>query len=87
MDQSLLIIDKINLQNGVLNTGRFTLAIGASTVAPGEIERVSGAVCGKLKRWYGPSNVKNIVFPVSDATTTNIFSFSSDLPQISKRND
>jgi len=84
MDQSIFIVDKLTLKKGNLITGRYTLTIGTSTMATGEIERISGAICGKVKRWYGAINKNNLLFPLTDGTTINIFSYSSVTPEADK---
>ncbi|HMT29931.1 MAG TPA: T9SS type A sorting domain-containing protein [Bacteroidia bacterium] len=84
LDQSIFVLDKINLIKGNLITGKYTLTIGTSPIATGEIERVSGAICGKVKRWYGQVNNKNVMFPVSDGSTVNIFTFASGTSEADK---
>lgn len=84
MDQSFIVLDQLVLENGILFTGRFPVTIGVSSVAPATIARVKGSVCGKLKRWYGPVNLKDISFPMSDAVAFTSFNFTSDIPEYQK---
>jgi hypothetical protein len=84
LDQSFFVIDTLALRNGILKTGKYVVTVGSSTTAPGYVESFKGAVSGKLKRWYGPSNFKEVVFPVTDTKAVNIFSFTSDVPEFQK---
>ena len=84
MDQSIFVLDELFLNKGNLYTGRYTLTLGTSAIATGEVKREAGAVCGKFKRWYGPANFKDVSFPVSDASSVNVFSFTSELPEYQK---
>lgn len=81
LDQSFFIVDKLVLSKGVVSTGKYNIALGASPNDPGIIERNSGFVMGRLKRWYGPKNVASIDFPMSDLNSSCLFSFTSDIPQ------
>ena len=80
LDQSFLVVDKLVLNKGVVSTGKYSLAIGSSQNDPGIIERNSGLVMGRLKRWYGPKNLESIDFPMSDSKSSCLFSFTSDVP-------
>lgn len=79
LDQSFLVVDKLVLNKGVVYTSKYSLALGSSQNAPGIIERNSGSVFGRLKRWYGPDNIRNFDFPMTDGNTTGIYSFTSDV--------
>ncbi len=80
LDQSFLVVDKLVLNKGIVSTGKYSLAIGSSQNDPGVIERNSGLVMGRLKRWYGPKNIKSIDYPMSDLKSSCLFSFTSDVP-------
>ncbi|MBK7388064.1 MAG: T9SS type A sorting domain-containing protein [Bacteroidetes bacterium] len=84
LQQSFIVIESLNLEKGILFTGRFPVTIGTSSIAPGAIDRNNGSVCGKLKRWYGPINKDQIFFPMNDGKAGTIFTFTSDIVEYQK---
>lgn len=65
---------------GFLNMGNNTLEIGTSSSSLGNISRQGGSIRGKLKRWFAPSVVSNVIFPLDNGTGTSSevsISFSS----------
>lgn len=84
LDQSFIVLDKLVLEKGIMHTGRFLVTVGVSSVAPATIVRTQGAVSGKLKRWYGPINLKDVSFPMSDGTSSTVFEFTTDIQEYQK---
>ncbi len=65
---------------GFLNMGNNTLEIGTSSSSLGNISRQGGSIRGKLKRWFAPSVVSNVIFPLDNGSGTSSevsISFSS----------
>jgi len=65
---------------GFLNMGNNTLEIGTSSSSLGNILRQGGSIRGKLKRWFAPSVVSNVIFPLDNGSGTSSevsISFSS----------
>ncbi|MBN8570511.1 MAG: T9SS type A sorting domain-containing protein, partial [Ignavibacteria bacterium] len=56
----------LTMINGILNTNNFTLTIGASASAPGEVVRTGGSIKGTLKRWIPASTTAETLFPMDD---------------------
>lgn len=84
LDQSFFVVDTLTLKKGVVKTGRFVVTVGSSTSSAGFVESANGAISGKLKRWYGPANYKEVSFPVTDMKSVNLFNFSSDVQEFQK---
>lgn len=55
---------------GFLNMGNNTLEIGTSSSSLGNISRQGGSIRGKLKRWFAPSVVSNVIFPLDNGSGT-----------------
>jgi len=65
---NVTISDTLFLSNGLLNTGANTLTIGTSNANVGSIQRTGGSINGIIKRWFAPSIVNNVIFPLDNGS-------------------
>lgn len=84
IDQNFQVLQELRLNQGVLFTGENTITLGTSVSNTCTLTSENGALSGKVKFWFGPSNIDRILFPVSDGTVTSRLSFQSTLPEYKK---
>jgi subtilisin-like proprotein convertase family protein len=66
----LIVSNALTMNQGNINAGSYTLAIGTSTSSRGTLNHTSGAVFGKLKRWFASgtnSGDASGLFPVGNS--------------------
>ncbi len=66
LDQSIQILSRLQLNRGILSSGRNTITLGNSSTNTCIIESEEGSLSGTVKAWYGVSNINQLQFPLSD---------------------
>lgn len=71
---------RFNMYSGDVTTGANTLSIGSSILNLGTLNRTSGTIIGSFSRWFAPSTVSNVLFPVGTASNYRpvLISFTSN---------
>src|SRR4030095_7384423 len=84
IDQNFQVLQELGLNKGVLFTSENILTLGSSVSNPCILAAEKGALSGNVKFWFGPSNIDQLLFPVSDGKITSHINFQSTLPEYKK---
>ncbi|MBS1494578.1 MAG: T9SS type A sorting domain-containing protein [Bacteroidetes bacterium] len=68
LNKNITFPGSLNLLSGNITTGSNTLTLGTSILNLGTLTRTSGTIIGNFSRWFAPSTVSNVLFPVGTAT-------------------
>ena len=71
---------RFNMYAGDVTTGSNTLTLGSSILNLGTLNRTSGTIIGNFSRWFAPSTVSNVLFPLGTASNYRpvLISFTSN---------
>lgn len=68
LNKNVTIPGTLVLLSGNISTGANTLTLGTNILILGTLARTSGTIIGNFSRWFAPSTVSNVLFPVGTAT-------------------
>lgn len=80
LNKNITIPSSLTMLVGNITTGANTLSIGSSILSLGTLNRTSGTIIGSFSRWFAPSTVSNVLFPVGTASNYRpvLISFTSN---------
>lgn len=66
----------LTMTNGNISTGSNTLTLGVSAAQTGTLVYSSGRIFGGFRRWFAPSTVSNVLFPIGIVTASALVDLS-----------
>ncbi|MBS1515554.1 MAG: T9SS type A sorting domain-containing protein [Bacteroidetes bacterium] len=69
LNKNVTIPGTLVMLSGNITTGANTLTLGTNILISGTLARTSGTIIGNFARWFAPSTVSNVLFPVGTASS------------------
>ncbi|MBX7046836.1 MAG: T9SS type A sorting domain-containing protein [Ignavibacteria bacterium] len=80
INKNITIPNSLTMLSGNITTGANTLTLGVNILILGVLNRTSGTIIGNFSRYFAPSTVSDVLFPVGTASNYRpvLISFTSN---------